>query len=158
MSEIDVAEPLQSGAGLERRQVGADLVQGGLDPGLAGLGRVELVELGHRRLQRGRVGTGLKTWELSLIDHASLDNWDGYTEAAVAMFAATHTLVAPWAVVNSNDKRTARLNAIRHVLHALPTTARTRRSLSRPPGHRRAARPAEPRGHVQPGPVGTGPA
>ena len=36
------------------------------------------------------------------------------------MFAATHTPVAPWAVVNSNDKRRARLNAIRHVLHALP--------------------------------------
>ena len=40
------------------------------------------------------------------------------------MFAATHTPVAPWAVVNSNDKRTARLNAIRHVLHALPYDAK----------------------------------
>jgi hypothetical protein len=54
----DLAAPLALGAGLERRQAGADLVQGGLDPGLAGLGRVELVELGHRGLQGGRVGTG----------------------------------------------------------------------------------------------------
>jgi polyphosphate kinase len=54
------------------------------------------------------------------LDHTSLDNWDGYTEAAATMFAATHTPNTPWAVVNSNDERTARLNAIRHVLHALP--------------------------------------
>jgi polyphosphate kinase 2 (PPK2 family) len=47
-------------------------------------------------------------------------DWDAYTDAAASMFAATHTPAAPWAVVNSNDKRTARINAIRHVLHALP--------------------------------------
>jgi polyphosphate kinase len=42
----------------------------------------------------------------------SLDNNDGYTEAAATMFAATHTPNTPWAVVNPNDKRTAMLNAI----------------------------------------------
>ena len=31
----------------------------------------------------------------------------------------THTPAAPWTVVNANDKRTGRLNAIRHVLHQL---------------------------------------
>lgn len=35
------------------------------------------------------------------------------------MFAATHTPNTPWVVVNPNDKRTARLNAIRHVLDIL---------------------------------------
>ena len=74
----------------------------------------------QRRRLEARKDDPLKTWKLSPIDHTSLDNWDGYTEAAAAMFAATHTPLAPWAVVNSNDKRTARLNAIRHVLHALP--------------------------------------
>ena len=74
----------------------------------------------QRRRLEARKDDPLKTWKLSPIDHTSLDHWDDYTEAAAAMFAATHTPVAPWAVVNSNDKRTARLHAIRHVLHALP--------------------------------------
>jgi polyphosphate kinase 2 (PPK2 family) len=39
------------------------------------------------------------------------DDWDAYTEAAGAMFATTHTLVAGWVVVNANDKRSARINA-----------------------------------------------
>jgi polyphosphate kinase 2 len=74
----------------------------------------------QRRRLEARRADPLKTWKLSPIDHASLDNWDAYTEAAGAMFATTHTPVAPWAVVNSNDKRSARINALRHVLHALP--------------------------------------
>ena len=74
----------------------------------------------QRRRLEARRADPLKTWKLSPIDHASLDNWDAYSEAAGAMFAATHTPVAPWAVVNANDKRSARINAIRHVLHALP--------------------------------------
>jgi polyphosphate kinase 2 len=78
----------------------------------------------QRRRLEARKDDPLKTWKLSPIDHTSLDHWDGYTEAAATMFAATHTPVAPWAVVNSNDKRTARLNAIRHVLHALPYDAK----------------------------------
>ena len=36
------------------------------------------------------------------------------------MFAATHTKHAPWTVVRSNDKRRARINVIRTILHALP--------------------------------------
>jgi len=78
----------------------------------------------QRRRLEARKDDPLKTWKLSPIDHTSLEHWDGYTEAAAAMFAATHTPVAPWAVVNSNDKRTARLNAIRYVLHALPYDAK----------------------------------
>jgi polyphosphate kinase 2 len=78
----------------------------------------------NRQEQRDRLEARrtdpLKTWKLSPIDHVSLDNWDAYTDSAASMFAATHTPAAPWAVVNSNDKRTARINAIRHVLHALP--------------------------------------
>ena len=37
-----------------------------------------------------------------------------------AMFAATDTAHAPWTVIRSNDKKRARLEALRHVLHALP--------------------------------------
>ncbi|VFA89500.1 polyphosphate kinase 2 [Gordonia paraffinivorans] len=58
----------------------------------------------------------VRQWKLSPMDLASLDKWDAYTEAKEAMFAATDTDHAPWTVVKSNDKKRARLNAMRHVL------------------------------------------
>jgi polyphosphate kinase 2 len=62
----------------------------------------------------------LKQWKLSPIDKASLDKWDDYTEAKEAMFFYTDTADAPWTIVKSNDKRRARLEAMRHFLHTLP--------------------------------------
>jgi hypothetical protein len=50
------------------------------------------------------------------MDIQSLDKWDDYTEAKEAMFFYTDTADAPWTVVKSNDKKRARLEAIRHVL------------------------------------------
>ncbi|MDS1115481.1 polyphosphate kinase 2 [Gordonia westfalica] len=58
----------------------------------------------------------VRQWKLSPMDLASLDKWDAYTEAKEAMFAATDTDHAPWTVVKSNDKKRARINAMRHVL------------------------------------------
>ncbi len=58
----------------------------------------------------------LKSWKLSPIDMKALTKWNDYTSARDAMLAATHTDHAPWTIVRSNDKRRARLNAIRHVL------------------------------------------
>ena len=58
----------------------------------------------------------VRQWKLSPIDLASLDKWDDYTEAKEAMFSYTDTEHAPWTVVKSNDKKRARLNAMRHVL------------------------------------------
>jgi len=62
----------------------------------------------------------LKTWKLSPIDERAPEMWDEYTRAQNDMFLFTHTLETPWTVVNSNDKRTARINTIRHFLHDLP--------------------------------------
>ena len=62
----------------------------------------------------------LKQWKLSPIDVASLDRWDDYTQAKVEMFKATDTDVAPWTVIKSNDKKRARLNALRFVLQTMP--------------------------------------
>jgi polyphosphate kinase 2 len=58
----------------------------------------------------------VRQWKLSPMDLASLDKWDAYTEAKVRMFRKTDTKNAPWTVVKSNDKKRARLEAIRHVL------------------------------------------
>jgi len=58
----------------------------------------------------------VRQWKLSPTDLASLDRWDAYTEAKEAMFHYTDTPHAPWTVVKSNDKKRARLEAMRHVL------------------------------------------
>jgi len=62
----------------------------------------------------------LKYWKLSPIDIKSLDRWDDYTEAKKAMFFHTDTADAPWTVIKSDDKKRARVNCMRHFLHALP--------------------------------------
>jgi polyphosphate kinase 2 len=59
----------------------------------------------------------VRQWKLSPMDLASLDKWDAYTAAKEEMFAATDTDTAPWTVVKSNDKKRARLEAMRFVLH-----------------------------------------
>nr|WP_255524949.1 polyphosphate kinase 2 [Herbiconiux sp. VKM Ac-1786] len=58
----------------------------------------------------------VRQWKLSPMDLESLDKWQRYTDAKEAMFAATDTADAPWTVVKSNDKKRARLEAMRHVL------------------------------------------
>lgn len=63
-----------------------------------------------------RGGDEVKQWKLSPTDLASLDKWDEYTKAKEAMFFYTDTPHAPWTVVKSNDKKRARLEAMRWVL------------------------------------------
>ena len=58
----------------------------------------------------------VRQWKLSPMDIESLDKWDAYTDAKEAMFHYTDSEHAPWTVVKSNDKKRARLEAIKHVL------------------------------------------
>jgi polyphosphate kinase 2 len=58
----------------------------------------------------------VRQWKLSPMDLASLDKWHDYTAAKEEMFAHTDTDFAPWTVIKSNDKKRARINAMRHVL------------------------------------------
>ncbi|RRD36574.1 polyphosphate kinase 2 [Leucobacter sp. OH2974_COT-288] len=66
----------------------------------------------------------VKQWKLSPTDLASLDKWEAYTEAKEAMFFYTDTPQAPWTVVKSNDKKRARLEAIRWVLNQFEYTGK----------------------------------
>ena len=50
---------------------------------------------------------------------ASLSKWDDYTEAKEAMFFYTDTADAPWTIIKSDDKKRARINAMRHVAHVM---------------------------------------
>ena len=58
----------------------------------------------------------VRQWKLSPMDIQALDKWDEYTVAKEAMFEYTDTDHAPWTVVKSNDKKRARLEAMRHIL------------------------------------------
>ncbi|MFC4122905.1 polyphosphate kinase 2 [Nonomuraea zeae] len=58
----------------------------------------------------------VRRWKLSPMDLASLHKWDEYTAAKEEMFLHTDTESAPWTVIKSNDKKRARLEAMRHVL------------------------------------------
>jgi len=73
-----------------------------------------------RREQRTRFAIRqidpVRRWKLSPMDLESLGRWDAYTDAKRAMLAGTDTDYAPWITVRSNDKKRARLNAMRYFL------------------------------------------
>ncbi|HEX7249762.1 MAG TPA: polyphosphate kinase 2 [Burkholderiales bacterium] len=72
-----------------------------------------------RRLE-SRIDDGRKIWKLSPMDLLSYSRWYDYSRARDEMFEATDTTWAPWYVVDSNDKRRARLNLITHLLSRIP--------------------------------------
>lgn len=58
----------------------------------------------------------LKRWKISPIDLKAIEKWDDYTRVKEEMFRATHQRLTPWTVILANDKRRARLNALKLVL------------------------------------------
>jgi len=73
----------------------------------------------ERRFQ-GRIDSPLKRWKLSPMDIESRARWQDYSFAKDEMFASTDTKQSPWWVVNGEDKRSARLNCISHLLSTIP--------------------------------------
>jgi len=61
-----------------------------------------------------------KHWKLSPMDLESWARWWDYTKAYEAMIEATDTDHAPWYRVSADDKRSARLNCISHLLSTIP--------------------------------------
>ncbi|WP_207099764.1 polyphosphate kinase 2 [Paracoccus shandongensis] len=61
----------------------------------------------------------LKQWKLSRIDVEGLAKWDDYTVAIRDTLNLSHSPIAPWTVIRSDDKRRARLAAIQTVLNAV---------------------------------------
>ena len=62
----------------------------------------------------------LKQWKLSEVDVKGLGLWDDYTTAIGETLERAHFPFAPWTLVRSDDKRRARLAAIRAVLNRVP--------------------------------------
>ncbi|MDO5711001.1 MAG: polyphosphate kinase 2, partial [Micrococcales bacterium] len=59
----------------------------------------------------------VRQWKLSPMDLESLDRWESYTRAKEEMFRRTDTDLAPWTTIKSNDKKRARINAMRFYLN-----------------------------------------
>lgn len=66
-----------------------------------------------------RVEDPLKRFKVSPLDAEAQKRWDAYSTARNRMLAETHTDDAPWTVIATDHKKTARLNVIRHVLNRL---------------------------------------
>lgn len=84
-----------------------------------------------RRIEK-RANDPLKQWKVSAIDILSKDKWREYTEAKEAMFLLTHFDVAPWTIIKADDKKRARINAMRHVLHRMEYKGKDR-TIAQPP-------------------------
>jgi len=63
-----------------------------------------------------RMTDPLKRFKVSSLDAEAQARWEAYTEARDRMFKDTHSKAAPWTIVATDDKKTARLNIIRHIL------------------------------------------
>lgn len=74
----------------------------------------------------------LKQWKLSWIDVEGLKRWDDYSTAISETLSLSHTLHAPWTVIRSDDKKRARLAAMRHVLSAIDYDRKDIKALGEP--------------------------
>jgi polyphosphate kinase len=67
-----------------------------------------------------RLDDPLRRWKLSPMDLESITRWEDYSRAKDDMFTMTDIPEAPWYVVESDDKRRARINMISHLLSSVP--------------------------------------
>jgi polyphosphate kinase 2 len=74
----------------------------------------------QQRRFRARLEDPMRSWKLSPMDLESITRWEDYSRAKDEMFVHTDIPEAPWHVVESDDKRRARINMIAHLLSAIP--------------------------------------
>lgn len=80
----------------------------------------------------GRINDPRKIWKLSPMDIKSYSRWYDYSRARDEMIMTTDTSWAPWYIVDSNDKKKARLNIIEHVLSEIPYKKTPRKKVELP--------------------------
>jgi polyphosphate kinase 2 len=82
---------------------------------------------------RSRLQDPMRRWKLSPMDLESVTRWEDYSRAKDEMFVHTDIPEAAWNVVESDDKRRARINMIAHLLSTIPYHAVQHTKLSLPP-------------------------
>jgi polyphosphate kinase 2 len=81
---------------------------------------MEVSNAEQKRRFEARINDPLRQWKLSPMDLPSRKRWYDYSRARDIMLKKTDTRIAPWFIVRSDDKRTARLNTIEHLLSRIP--------------------------------------
>ncbi len=81
---------------------------------------LEVSDAEQKRRFEARITDPLRQWKLSPMDLPSRSKWFEYSQARDMMLAATDTKWAPWYVLRSDDKKSARLNCIAHLLKLIP--------------------------------------
>jgi polyphosphate kinase 2 len=92
-----------------------------------------------------RIKDPARRWKLSPMDLESRNRWVEFSKAKDAMFAHTNIPEAPWFTVESDDKRRARLNCIRHILSKIPYEDMTPKAIKLPPRRNRGDYQRPPR-------------
>ena len=90
-------------------------------------------DLEQERRFRSRLEDPMRRWKLSPMDLESITRWEDYSRAKDEMFVHTDIPEAPWYVVDSADKRRARINTIAHLLSTVHYHDVQRRPLELPP-------------------------
>jgi polyphosphate kinase 2 (PPK2 family) len=91
------------------------------------IGRAEQM---RRFLDRAR--DPLRHWKLSAIDVAALGEWSAFSAAIEETLARSHTQAAPWTVIRADDKRRARLEALRVVLAGVAYAGKDDKTVGEP--------------------------
>jgi len=92
----------------------------------------------QERRFKARIENPDKQWKLSPMDLEARARWVDYAEAKDEMFAYTDTKESPWYVVEGDDKRSARLNLISHLLEQIPYGTVAQEKIELPPRQQRA--------------------
>jgi polyphosphate kinase len=87
----------------------------------------------QQRRFRGRLDDPMRRWKLSPMDLESITRWEDYSRAKDEMFVHTDIPEAPWHVLESDDKRRARINMIAHLLSTIPYSDVKPPALTLPP-------------------------
>ena len=83
-----------------------------------------------------RLDDPMRRWKLSPMDLQSIVRWEDYSRAKDQMLVHTDIPEAPWYIVESDDKRRARLNMIAHLLSAVPWSQVSPPAITVPDVHR----------------------
>src|SRR5437763_1577950 len=81
---------------------------------------LEVSDKEQKRRFEARIEDPVRQWKLSPMDLPSRSRWFDYSRARDQMLKATDSKHAPWYILHSDDKKRARLNAIRHLLSLIP--------------------------------------
>ncbi|MGB8385929.1 MAG: polyphosphate kinase 2 [Dermatophilaceae bacterium] len=71
---------------------------------------------------RSRANDPMRRWKLSPMDMQSITRWEDYSRAKDTMMQFTDLADSPWFTVESEDKKSSRINVIAHLLSTIPYT------------------------------------